>query len=139
MSEQHNSTKPCVIASPLIGNNYTWCVYRSDGIEVIVDFTKLDDGSFTLLSSQSSLTEQEKEFFKNHFQMKQHSSATTKRAKELKKTLSLSDERLSEFIGFSRITLLKRISSNMWLPDEVKKIKSMLKAAKKFEKDFSDE
>lgn len=139
MSEQQNNTKRCVIASPLVGNNYTWCVYRSDSTEVIVDFKKLDDGGFAVLNSQSSLTEKEKEFFKNHFQMKQYSRSTTKKVKELKGILSLSDEKLGEFIGFSRLTLLKRISSNMWLPDEIKKIKNMLKSAKKFKKDFSDE
>lgn len=139
MSEQKNNTKPCVIASPLVGDNYRWCIYRSDSTEVIVDLKKLDDGCFVAISAQSSLTKKEEEFFKNHFQMKQHSRATTKKAKELKSILSLSDEKLSEFIGFSRITLLKRISTNMWIPDEIKKVNNMLRAAKKFKKDFSDE
>lgn len=139
MSEQKNNTDQCVVASPLVGNNYRWCIYRSDGTEVIVDFKKLDDGSYVAISSQSSLTKKEEEFFKNHFQMKQYSRATTKKAKELKSILSLSDEKLSEFIGFSRVTLLKRISTNMWMPNEIKKVNNMLRAAKKFKKDFSDE
>lgn len=139
MSEQKNNTDQYVVASPLVGNNYRWCIYRSDGTEVIVDFKKIDDGGFVAISSQSSLTKKEEEFFKNHFQMKQYSRATTKKAKELKSILSLSDEKLSGFIGFSRITLLKRISTNMWMPNEIKKVNNMLRAAKKFKKDFSDE
>lgn len=139
MSEQKNNTDQCVVASPLVGNNYRWCIYRSDGTEIIVDLKKIDDGGFIAISSQSSLTKKEEEFFKNHFQMKKYSRATTKKAKELKGILSLSDEKLSEFIGFSRITLLKRISTNMWMPNEIKKVNNMLKAAKKFKKDFSDE